>query len=208
MNIYIHSKNNLPQPAGIPPGRQTVAAVLLAAVCWLALPVITVSAAPDAYKEYEVKAVFLFNFAQFVEWPEGAFPDASAPLCVGVMGDDKFAALLEQTVKGETVKGRALAIKRIRDMAEAATCHVLFISRGEESRLPKIFGLLGNAGVLTVGECSGFAIRGGGINFFIQGNKIRFEINPESVRQKGLKISSQLLSLARIIEADSIKGRR
>jgi len=208
MNTHIHPEIILARSAGSRPGRRTAVAVLLAAIGWLGLSVFTVSANPEVYREYEVKAVFLFNFAQFIEWPQDAFPDAATPICISVLGDDVFADTLEGMVKGETVKGRSVVIKRLHDVSDVATCHVLFVSRSEESRLPKIFSLLKNAGVLTVGECKDFAVREGVINFFLQGNKIRFEINPEAARRNGLKISSQLLSLARIVEADSSKERR
>jgi len=208
MNAHIQSEIILSRTAGIRPGQRMVVAVLLAVMGWFGLPVFTVTAASEVYKEYEVKAVFLFNFAQFVEWPQEAFPEAATPLCIGVLGDDAFTGILEGMVKGERVKGRALVIKRLRDMADVTTCHVLFVSRSEESRLSKIFSLLNNAGVLTVGECKDFAAREGVINFFLHENKIRFEINPEAARRKGLKISSQLLSLARIIETDPTKERR
>ncbi len=149
--------------------------------------------------------MFLFNFAQYVEWPEGTFPDNRTPLCIGVLGDNAFADTLQKIVKGETVKGRSLVIKKLRDPAEVTTCQVLFVSRSEESRLSKLFSLLGDAGVLTVGECKGFAGQGGGINFYLQGNKIRFEVNPEAMRRRGLKISAQLLSLGKIVEKGSTK---
>ena len=58
--------------------------------------------------EYQIKAVFLFNFAQFVDWPPGAFPDSTAPLVIGVLGDDPFGPYLDETVRGETVRGRPL----------------------------------------------------------------------------------------------------
>lgn len=193
--------------SGIRPVRRMLAALMLA-VCWLVGAVHLAQAAPDTFKESEVKAVFLLNFTQFVEWPPGAFPEADTPFSIGVLGDDKFADTLEQTVKGEKVKGRSLVVRRFRDATGAEACHVLFVSHTEEAKAATILNRLDKAGVLTVGECTGFAAQGGAINFFLQGNRIRFEINPEVARRKGLKICAQLMSLGKLVEMSPVKGGR
>lgn len=182
--------------------------VALLAACCLALSVTRVQAAPDTFKENEVKAAFLYNFTQFVEWPPEVFPDAEAPFILGVLGNDQFADTLEQTVKNEKVKGRPLLVRKLHDTAGLAGCHVLFVSRSEDARVQTVLSLLDKAGVLTVGECAGFAARGGAFNFFLQGNKIRFEINQEAARRKGLKISAQLMSLGKLVESSPIKRER
>src|SRR5262245_36573345 len=81
--------------------------------------------------EYQLKAVFLFNFAQFVEWPSAAFPEAQTPLVIGILGEDPFGAYLDETVRGETVNNRSLIVRRYRRVEEIETCHILFISRSE-----------------------------------------------------------------------------
>jgi len=171
-------------------------------VCGLIPPA---GAAPGAFHEYEIKAAFLYNFVQFVEWPPAAFADPGAPLTIGVLGDDPFGPLLEQTVKGETVKGRGFVIRRFRDVEAAKSCQVLFISKSEKERIPQILKHLEWAPVLTVGEADGFAARGGIVNFIIEKSRVRFEINQESALRKGLKISSQLLCLGRIVGGDPSK---
>src|SRR5689334_16419660 len=95
---------------------------------------VTWSAEAAVTPEYQLKAVFLFNFTQFVEWPPQAFADANSPLVIGVLGDDPFGAYLDETVRGETVNGRPLTVQRYASVEEASKCHVLFISHSEAAR--------------------------------------------------------------------------
>lgn len=157
-------------------------------------------------REYQLKAVFLFNFAQFVEWPPTAFPEAGAPIYIGVLGDDPFGPILEQVVRGETIHHRRLVIKRSRQLEDLKACHLLFISRSEEGQLAQILAGVAGASILTVGETEQFAHRGGVINFTLQENKIRFEINLHAAERAGLKISSKLLQLATVVGSGRGKG--
>ena len=148
-------------------------------------------------KVYELKAAFLYNFAQFVDWPPAAFADAASPLVIGVLGDNPFGDLLEKTIRGKTLNNRRLETKPIRSLAEATNnCHMLFISSSEKDRLPEIFATLRGTRILTVGETPGFTETGGMINFVMEGGKIRFQINDAAAKSAGLKISSKLLNLA------------
>jgi hypothetical protein len=79
---------------------------------------------------------------------------------------------------------------------QATNCHILFISSSEKKRLPEIFASLKGASVLTVGETDHFTESGGMINFFLEGTKMRFQINKDAATSAGLKISSKLMSLA------------
>lgn len=158
-------------------------------------------------KEYLVKAIFLRNFIQFVEWPDTLFQDASSPLVIGVLGNDPFGDALDKSIRDEKVKTHPLVVKRSRRLEELKPCHVLFICKSEEGRLDQILAALagGGGGVLTIGETDGFARRGGIINLFLQDNKVRFEINKDAADRSGLKISSHLLSLAKLVE--TAKGK-
>jgi YfiR/HmsC-like len=170
--------------------------------CWLIFSAILLSSGPRlcgqtiASPEYQVKAVFLFNFAQFVDWPPRAFPDKLAPLIIGVLGDDPFSTYLDETVRGEKANGRSLMVQRYRRVTDIKTCHVLFISRSENDRLDQILSTLRGRSILTVGESEDFALRGGMIQFIKEKNKIRMRINLEAVRAANLKISSKLLRVA------------
>jgi hypothetical protein len=150
--------------------------------------------------EYQLKAVFLFNFAQFVEWPPEAFPEAQTPLVIGVLGEDPFGAYLDETVRGETVNNRSLVVHRYRRVEEIETCHVLFISRSEAGRLEQILASLKGRNILTVGDMAGFARRGVMIRFLTEKNKIRLRVNLAATKDTNLVISSKLLRPAEIIE--------
>jgi|SRR5438105_432938 len=146
--------------------------------------------------EYHVKAAFLFNFARFVEWPPGAFPDTASPIVIGVLGENPFHDDLEQTVQHKILNNRTLAIKQFGSPKEATNCHILFISTSEKKRLPEIFDALRGSSVLTVGETDRFTETGGMVSFVNEGTKIRFRINESAAKSAGLKISSKMLSLA------------
>jgi hypothetical protein len=150
-------------------------------------------------REYQIKAAFLVNFMQFVTWPDTAFTNADAPFCIGVLGDDPFGTTLDQTVQGETVNHHKIVVQRARHIEDCKDCHMIFVSRSEEKNLPLIMAKLDSGPVLTVSETRDFARRGGIINFFLEGNKVRFEINPSTAQRDKLKISAQLLSLGKIV---------
>jgi hypothetical protein len=161
------------------------------------------SASPS--REYEVKAAFLLNFVQYIDWPAKAFGDARSPIAIGVLGDDPFGSVLDQTFQGESAHGRTFVIRRSKDVEALKSCHLLFISKSEKDNVGPILDKLNTTTLATVGEVDGFAQRGGLINFYLDGSKIRFEINTNAAQSKELKISSELLKRARIV--DGGKGR-
>ena len=149
--------------------------------------------------EYQIKAAFLYNFTQFVEWPAGAFANAQSPLIIGVIGDDPFGSYLDDIVRGEKVNNHPLVVQRFHRVHEIKTCHVLFVSRSEASQIEQIFSTLSGRSILTVGDFEGFALRGGMIRFIMENKKIRFRINVGVVKAAKLTISSKLLRAAEII---------
>ena len=148
--------------------------------------------------EYEIKAAFLYNFVKFVEWPNEALPETSDTITVCVLGDDPAGEALE-SINGKTVKARRLAVRRLQPIKGIESCHVLFMSSSQESRVPQVMQNLHGSSVLTVGEMERFIPAGGIINFVIERNKVRFEISPSGAERARLKLSSQLLSLARVV---------
>lgn len=155
--------------------------------------------APAAPTEYQVKAVFLFNFSQFVDWPPASFADARAPLVIGVLGRDPFGAMLDEIVNGETVKGRPLTVRRYQSVEQIEACHILFIDRSQDAQLDAIFAALKGRSVLTVGDYDGFMRRGGIIRFMTVGNKIRLRVHLQAAQAANLTISSKLLRPAHIV---------
>ena len=148
--------------------------------------------------EYQVKAAILFNFAKFVEWPDAAFPDAAAPIIIGVLGEDPFGSALD-AAKNKTANGRKIQIMRFNNVQEVTACHILFISSSEKGRLASLLRDLKDFKMLLVGDMEKFAQRGGMINFILQNDTIDFEINVDAVKRAGLKINSRLLNMARIV---------
>ena len=157
--------------------------------------------------EYEVKAAFIYNFAKYVRWPEASTSEARKPFVIGVIGRDPFGQALDDAIRGQSLQGRAVSVKRFGKVEEIADCDILFISSSEKNNLPRILEVLHEAPVLTIGDMDRFAERGGMINLTTEEKRVRFEINVEAAERAGLKPGSQLLRLARIV-ADSRTGRQ
>jgi hypothetical protein len=151
--------------------------------------------------EYHVKAVFLFNFAQFVEWPADAFTDPQAPVVVGILGDDPFGSFLDETVRGEHVGARPFEIRRFQRIADITACQLLFISQSEGDRVEEILASLKSRPILTVSDGDDFAERGGMIHFVTEKNHIRLRINLRAVEHAHLTLSSKLLRVAELVAA-------
>jgi hypothetical protein len=150
-------------------------------------------------REYAVKAAFLYNFAKFVDWPPESFKNETAPLVLGIVGIDPFGSLLE-TLKDKTVKGRKLVVRRLSRLENFEDCQILFISGSEKGALRPILATVKNHPILTVSDIDRFAPQGGMIGLVAVDNTINFEINLDTVQRSKLKVSSQLLKLAKIIQ--------
>jgi len=180
-------------------GRKTGLAFWLHLAAWLVSGALSLAAETTPSREHQIKAVFLFNFAQFVEWPAQAFPEAQTPLVIGVLGEDPFGTFLDETVRGEKVNNRPLVIQRYRRVEEIQTCHILFISSSETNHLDQTFSNLKGRSILTVGDAESFARYGGMIRFMTEANKTRLRINVEAAKAANLTISSKLLRPAEIV---------
>ena len=151
--------------------------------------------------EYQVKAVFLFNFAQFAEWPAQAFADARVPLVIGILGDDPFGAYLDELVKNEKIGERPLAVRRYREVKDIVGCHILFVSRSEAARFDRIIPVLKGQSILTISDADAFTRQGGMVRFVTDSGKIRLRINVEAAKACGLTISSKIIRPATIVTA-------
>jgi hypothetical protein len=174
-------------------------ALILALAAALALPGLADAAEPAADLESEVKAAFLYNFAKFIEWPPDAFPEPSAPMTFCVYGEGSVGADLDALVRGETLNGRRLVVRRLRELAAARECHVLFLGTAEKGRVAEALAALREASVLTVGEGKSFLDDGGMIRLFLEQNRMRFDINLDAAEKSALRISSKLLRLAQTV---------
>jgi len=176
-------------------------------VLWLlllgAFSAATAQAQEGTSKEYQVKAAFLYNFVQFVKWPQGAFSSPTSPLCIGVLGDDPFNGALEDIIRGESVDGHKLVVKHASSLDDLRDCQLIFVTRSEESHVGQILGTTAPRPILTVSEIEHFAEDGGDIAFYLSGGKVHFEINSAAARHAGLKLSSQLLAVGRIVGSEN-----
>lgn len=170
-----------------------LALVSLVLVCAALAPA---CAAPS---EYEIKAAFLYNFANFVEWPGKVAADSNGTLVIGVYGDDPFGDALDQTVAGKTINGRRIEIKRFRSVRDLKPCHILYISASEDGHTGRILDAIADWHVLTVGETDGFARGGGIIGFVVEDKKVKFEISTDNAKRAGIRVSSKLLKLAKVV---------
>jgi hypothetical protein len=158
----------------------------------------TARADGPASREYQLKAAFIYNFAQFVEWPASAFANPNAPFVIGVVGDSSLSATLEQAVKGKTAGKREIAIKSFSNVDSVQHCNILFVSASERDRMGDLIKRAANDSVLTIGDFDGFTAASGMVRFMTEDNKLRFEVNLDATNQGHLKFSAQLLKLARM----------
>ncbi len=156
--------------------------------------------------EYQIKAAFLYNFAKFVEWPPETSGGADDPMAICIVGKDPFGNILDELIKNKDISRRRLVVRRMNQGQSARDCQVAFISSSEKPHMRAILEGLKGESVLTVGDMEGFAVLGGMINFTMEQSRVRFEINVEAAERAGLKISSKLLNLAKIVRDHSTNG--
>lgn len=177
-----------------------VGAAVIRLLCGMML-LLTLTPAHAAPTEYELKAAFIYQIARFVEWPSvGTLGNAGAPLRLCVLGGNPFGAVLN-TIRGKPVNERKMEVALLDVNADTRECNMLFIAAPAERHLERIAALSRGSGMLTIGDTQGFAQRGAMVNFFPENGKVRFEVNLDATRRGGLKISSKLLSLARIVDS-------
>lgn len=178
-------------------------ATVIAMLVLLHIP--TLQAQQPKVSEYQVKAAYLYNFGKFVKWPASS-ANKSAFFAVCVLGQDPFGSTLDSIMAGEELDGKYLVVKRISAAQDAEDCRILFISSNEESHLKEILETLDESGILTVSDIPSFSRRGGMIQFVLDGDKVRFEINLSKAEASRLTLSSQLLKVATAVRTDGNPG--
>jgi hypothetical protein len=148
---------------------------------------------------YPLKLAFLYNFTKFVEWPAASYRDAGAPLVICIAGHDPFGPDLERELRTRTAGGRSVEVRTLKPTDALSGCHVVFVPVTEKDQ-DRIVRVLNGSNTLTVGETEGFAARGGVINLTVEQNNVHFEVNELAADRAGLKISSKLLSIAKIVK--------
>ena len=179
-----------------------------AVAAWLCGVLVVVGLAPgvdgaEAASEYQVKAVFLFNFTHFVEWPPQAFATPGEPFVIGILGDDPFGTRIDDVVRNERIGEHPLVVRRFRRAEEIGDCQMLFIGSSESAGLGQVVERLNHRAVLIVSEIAGSAEHGAMIQFATESSHVRLRINADAARGAGLVISSKLLHLAEIVSSRS-----
>jgi YfiR/HmsC-like len=149
--------------------------------------------------EDRVKAAYLYNFAKFVEWPTASFAGPDDPTIICSVGDDRLADILQQTVSGKQTKGRPVAARQVSSQEQFKSCHILLITFQDKERISQILRWVQSSTVLTVGQSSEFTHLGGMINLVRNDSTLELEINPRAAEAAGLKISSRLLAVSRVV---------
>jgi hypothetical protein len=154
---------------------------------------------PEPVSEYQVKALFIYNFAKFVDWPPSIFASPQGPFSICIVGADPFGSELDQAVRGKSIDGRNIIIKRVVKGGDARACQIAFIGYADEKRVRKTLEDLDSSSVLTIGGAKGFTEWGGVVNLTLENSKVGFEINVDAAEHSRLKISSKLLNLAKAV---------
>ncbi len=184
-------------PAQLPRARARPLSGAVAFLFAFAAAALQSSAAPPAPTESQVKAAFLLNFTKFTEWPASAFPAASSPLTICVIGGDPFGSFLDTIVQGESLDGRKIAVRRAPTVPDHGLCQLAYLNLPLAETKKAVAAL--QPGVLTVGEGEKFVDDGGIIGFVLDNNHVRFLVNLSAAQSAGLKLSSRMLSVAKAI---------
>jgi hypothetical protein len=148
--------------------------------------------------EYNVKAAFLYSFGRYIEWPANTFANKETPFVIGVFGENPFGDTLGHIAKTKTIQDRRIEVRKIESPDGIAACQILFIPRAvAPDQQRKLIDKAAGKPILLVGEIQDFADRGGNVNFYIEGTRVRFEINVDSIRREKLQIDAKLLTLGK-----------
>lgn len=150
----------------------------------------------SANKEADLKAVFIYNFTRYIDWDTSTL---GKNFVIGVVGNSPVTASLTQIAATSLVSNRKIVVQVFESPEAIRNCQMLFIPYRSPHSLQSILINTG-ASVLTVSEEEGYARRGTAINFVLQNNKLKFEINITELAARNIKASSQLLKLATIIQ--------
>jgi hypothetical protein len=155
----------------------------------------TCAASPTA-EEYQVKGAFLLNFAKFVDWPPQTFKTPTDPIVICILGQNPFGPGFEKAAQSTVAQGRPVTVKQIAEGPQACQCQIAFVSESERKLSKALLQAVQGASVLTVGESEGFTANGGVVDFKLDGERVRIEINTAAADRAKLHISAKLLSLA------------
>lgn len=175
------------------------ASIFIVACCCFSNASPRASSTNEESAEYPVKLALVYNFTRFVEWPANSYRGPDAPLVICIVGNDPFSPAIEGDLRSRTVGSHPIEVRTLGPRDIMSVCHVVFVPVTAEDQATRIVRVLRGSSTLTVGESAGFAVRGGIINLTTEGNKVHFEVNLLAAERAGLKISSNMLALAKIV---------
>lgn len=155
--------------------------------------------------EYDVKAAFLYKFCLYAEWPAQAFADADTPFVIGIVGPHQLAARVRKIVESRAIAGRPVAVRHIGTTASAGGSHLLFVAQSEHARMRPVITASEGQPVLLVTESDDGLDAGSVINFVVVNGRVRFEVAPEAAKQRGVRLSAQLLRVARTVREEGAR---
>ena len=146
----------------------------------------------------KLKAVFLFNFTRFIDWPESAFVSPESPFIIGILGGTpELNEYIEESVTGELVGTHTIIVQHYEDENGPFNCQMLYIDLANSSKIRTALTAVENHSILTVSDAVDFNKYGGIIRFYTEEKKIRLQINTDAAKSAQLNISSKLLNLAK-----------
>ena len=171
--------------------------VLLLALATLVFP--SLSAPETSVQDSKIKAVFIYRFIRYIQWPDLA---AAKTFDIAVLGDSDIIDPLREIALLMSAKGKKISIKEFAEPQNLDTCHILFISASMASQLEKVLSRIKGKNVLTIGDREGLANKGVSINFIVLDEELKFQMNPRALERAGLKVSSHLKKLAILVEEE------
>jgi len=184
-------------------GSHKIIGLTIAALLFLALAAPSFGA--QSVSEDQVKAAYLFNFAKFIEWPPEAFSAANAPMNFCTLGHSPVVDEIDASVRGKNIGDHTIAVKHLHSVEEMKDCQLIFVASVANKQQQKLIQAAKGTPVLLVAEIPGFSRAGGTINFIMEDGRLLFEINLQAAASAHLKISSKLLTMARITSQDEVK---
>lgn len=155
-----------------------------------------------SFTEYDIKAVFLYHFTQYLRWPEDIEPDV---FTIVVFGDSDIIAPLREIAKKKTVGLKPIVIRQCFEIGQIGRPRILFLAKSALSGIAQVLEKTRGTDILTIGEAEGLGSRGVAVNFVLREGTVKFEVSEKALKEARIQTSSQLLRLAILVDGD--KGR-
>ncbi|MGB7848086.1 MAG: YfiR family protein [Candidatus Acidiferrum sp.] len=180
--------------------------ILSLLVCLFPLSELHSADTPSKSAQYQLEAAFIFHFAQLVDWPPEALGGGNFPLVFCMTAENASSVALGFMVEGKHIGTHPVQVRQLKGKDDFRGCHLLFIVGKNKKRAASILESLKDLSILTVGESEDFALDGGMIGFFLEENKICFDINLKAAKRVNLKIDSRLLLLGKKVIGSGKQG--